>query len=72
MRARATFYRTLSVQGIVKATDILLRLSSRLILDIARLELVLLYIDTLKDILLAKLIVPSFYNTYCNIYYLIY
>ena len=44
--------------------DILPRLSSRPILDIDVLELVLLYTDTLKDILLVKLVALSSYNTY--------
>ena len=44
--------------------DIPPRLSSRPILDADILELALLYIDTLKDILLAKLVAPSSYNTY--------
>ena len=44
--------------------DILPRLSSYPILDTDILELALLYIDTLKDILLAKLVALSSYNTY--------
>ena len=44
--------------------DILPRLSSRPILDADVLELVSLYIDTLKDISLAKLVALSSYNTY--------
>ena len=46
--------------------DILPRLSSCPILDTDRLELVLLYIDTLKDILLVKLVAPSSYDTSYN------
>ena len=44
--------------------DILPRLSSRPILDADVLGLVSLYIDTLKDILLAKLATLFSYNTY--------
>ena len=44
--------------------DILPRLSSYPILDINILELASLYIDTLKDILLVKLVALSSYNTY--------
>ena len=44
--------------------DILLRLSSRPILNTDILNLVSLYINTLKDILLAKLITPFSYNNY--------
>jgi len=44
--------------------DILPRLSSRPILDMDILELVSLYTDTLKDILLVKLVAASSYNTY--------
>ena len=47
--------------------DIPPRLSSRPILDIDGLESILLYIDTLKDILLAKLAALSSYNTSYNI-----
>jgi len=51
--------------------DILPKLSSYPILDTDGLELVSLYTDTLKDILLVKLAVLFPYNTYYNIYYLI-
>jgi len=44
--------------------DIPPRLSSCPILDADVLELVSLYIDTLKDILLVKLAALSSYNTY--------
>jgi len=44
--------------------DILSRLSSHPILDADVLELASLYIDTFKDILLAKLVALSSYNTY--------
>ena len=50
--------------------DIPPRLSSRPILDTGGLELVLLYIDTLEDILLVKLTALSSYST-CDILYLI-
>jgi len=43
--------------------DILFGLRSHPILDADRLKLVLLYIDILKKILLAKSAVLSFYNT---------
>ena len=44
--------------------DILPRLSFCPILDVDVLELVSLYIDTFKDILLAKLVALSSYNAY--------
>ena len=47
--------------------DILFRLSSRPTLDADGLVLVLLYIDTCKDILLVKSAALSSYNIYCNI-----
>jgi len=47
--------------------DVLPRLSSYPILDTDILELALLYTDTFKDISLAKLVAPSFYNTYYSI-----
>jgi hypothetical protein len=47
--------------------DILPRLSSYPILDTDGLELVLLYTDTLKDILPVKLAALSFYDTSYNI-----
>jgi len=47
--------------------DVLPRLSSRPILDADVLELALLYTDTLKDILLAKLVAPSSCDTSYNI-----
>jgi len=50
--------------------DILPRLSSYPILDADGLESILLYMDTLKDILLAKLAAPSSYNISCDISYL--
>jgi len=50
--------------------DILPRLSSRPILDANRLKSILLYTDTLKDILLAKLVAPSSYNISCLVQYL--
>ena len=47
--------------------DIPPRLSSCPILDTDGLESILLYTDTLKDILLVKLAAPSSYDTSCDI-----
>ena len=50
--------------------DILFRLSSRPTLDADGLVLVLLYMDTLKDILLVKLVVLFSCDTRCDISHL--
>ena len=50
--------------------DVPPRLSFCPTLDTDILELVLLHTDTLKDILLAKLVALSSYNTYCLTQYL--
>ena len=47
--------------------DVLPKLSSCFILDVDRLGLELLYIDTFKDILLVKSAAPSSYDTCCDI-----
>ena len=47
--------------------DVLPRLSSRPILDVGGLKSVLLHMDTLKDILLAKSVALSSWDTFCNI-----
>ena len=49
--------------------DISLKLNFYPILDADGLGLVLLYVDTFKDILLAKSAALFFYNTYYNISY---
>ena len=50
--------------------DILPRLSFYPILDTDALKSALPHMDTLKDVLLVKLVAPSSYNTYYLIQYL--
>jgi len=63
-RRHASFLSRISIG---RTIDILPKLSSYLISDIDKLELALLYTDTLKDILLAKLAALSSYDTSYNI-----